>query len=409
MRRGAWYPGRVHDLAQMAWRFEASQQWERLLETAQAWLAEEPDNARAHLHAARAKLHLDRAREALSHVAVVLRQQPDNAHAFQLSSAAKLECRDFLGAEQDIRRAIELESNDADHWVQLAWICHQHQDKASGLRWATKAHELRPNSSHVLNLLAICQPDTAAGRALRAKYTADALALHPNSAELLNNQGLISLNERRYAEAEALFRRSLAIDPRSKIARSNLLRAIRKRDPIYRIISAPIAGYAALQASRRSSGGRIVYWVLFLLIVFTGFGSLVCLLVVVILCLLLPVVKLYEYITVGDLRAQAGEIGARRGGFLGFRRWPFAARISLFAAATLVFWFTCYRVLAAAERHDRTHPGELGWIPVLIFVPILIFGLQGWGRIFIRQANNWRRAYRLRKLPHHGRDVDQAP
>ena len=44
----------------------------------------------------------------------------------------------------------------------------------------------------------------------------------------------------------------------------------------------------------------------------------------------LPLLKGYEYLTIRDLRAQAGVPGARRGGLWGFWRWPFAVRFALY-------------------------------------------------------------------------------
>jgi hypothetical protein len=51
-----------------------------------------------------------------------------------------------------------------------------------------------------------------------------------------------------------------------------------------------------------------------------------------------PLTKVYEYLTIGDIRAQTGELGVRRGGFLGYRKWPLKVRLSIFAFVLVSFW-----------------------------------------------------------------------
>jgi hypothetical protein len=67
------------------------------------------------------------------------------------------------------------------------------------------------------------------------------------------------------------------------------------------------------------------------------------------LILVWPLVKTYEYLTLGDLKKKAGEIGAQRGGFLGFRRWPLRARLAIFGLVLVGFW----TALALAARNVR--------------------------------------------------------
>jgi len=51
-----------------------------------------------------------------------------------------------------------------------------------------------------------------------------------------------------------------------------------------------------------------------------------------------PLTKVYEYLTIGDIRARAGELGVRHGGFLGYRKWPLKVRLSIFAVFLISFW-----------------------------------------------------------------------
>ena len=67
-------------------------------------------------------------------------------------------------------------------------------------------------------------------------------------------------------------------------------------------------------------------------------GRFLLLILVFWLLLVYPLIKVYEYLTLGDLHAKAGLPGARRGGMFGFRRWPFGARFGIFAFLCVAFW-----------------------------------------------------------------------
>jgi hypothetical protein len=87
------------------------------------------------------------------------------------------------------------------------------------------------------------------------------------------------------------------------------------------------------QTRRRNIGLYIVMLPLWIFGVRFVLGGLI------LWCLLIwPMVKVYEFLTVGDIRARAGEIGSRRGGFLGYRKWPVRVRLSIFAGCLVSFW-----------------------------------------------------------------------
>jgi Flp pilus assembly protein TadD len=320
-------------------RFSGSGQWDRTLETAREWLASDPANSRAHLAAGQALLNLKRYPEAEPHLRQALAAEPGNSTAHRFISIAHFHNRHFKEADEAIQKAISLAPHDHYNWYQLAWMFYRNGDKASAAKYAEKARALDPLDADVINLLALCTPDDPASAGRQLRQYERALALDPENADAHNNIGAYHLNVTRdYAAAEASFRRSLFFNPASKTARKNLFLTIKHRDSVYRLLSLPrdllLRCFRFMsQTRRRNIGLYIVMLPLWIFGVRFVLGGLI------LWCLLIwPMVKVYEFLTVGDIRARAGEIGSRRGGFLGYRKWPVRVRLSIFAGCLVSFW-----------------------------------------------------------------------
>ena len=221
-------------------------------------------------------------------------------------------------------------------------------------RHARHALELEPNASHVVNLLALCEPWQ-----LRDELTAyqRALELNPESSTVHNNLGVYYLNVvGNHAAAADAFRQALRIDPQNQTAHSNLAAVFRKRSTLYQLLRLPMN---ALRCSRAL--WRTRHWLgIVLLVIFWGVGARVTwpLLAVGLVLLYLPS-KVYEALSVGDLRAWMGVPGARRGGFLGCHAWPFAARMLVFVLFIALHWWALY-ALAHTEPFLRLARKALG-------------------------------------------------
>ncbi len=327
------------DFQVLANRFAASGQWERALEAARDWLNAEPAHERAHLLAGQALVNLKRPQEAEPHVNRALACNPENDFAHRLASIVHFHFGRFKAADEAIHRAISLDPEDAYHWYHLAWMCYQQGDRVSAEKFAEKARELAPLEADIANLLALC----AAAREVDSEQTLrryhEALELDPENSDIHNNIGVYHLNVTRdYSAAEECFRRALFFDPSCPVSRANLFITIKHRDLVYRALCAPkdLLARAASLASRARKQSIFIYllllpvWIFMFRFVLGG---------LLLWCLFIwPLVKVYEYLTMGDLLSKAGEIGARRGGLLGYRRWPLKLRLAIFAATLLAFW-----------------------------------------------------------------------
>jgi hypothetical protein len=291
---------------------------------------------------------LKRYAEARPHLQRALEGQPDNDFAHRLLSIVQFHAGEYAAADESIRKAISLDPNDAWNWYHLGWMCYRQKALPAARECLEKALALSPNDSDIINLMALCEPDSPNAHARKLQQYLRALELDPENPDIHNNLGVHYLDVAKDTKAaEACFRRSLALSPSSSTARKNLFLTLKQRDRFYRVLLAP-----------RDFLNRAIGWVwnahrqnplLTLLVI--ALWILTARYIVAALAwwflFVWPLVKVYERLTLGDIRAQAGELGAPKGGFLGCHRWPLKARLGIFAAFLVLFWggtaYCCWR------------------------------------------------------------------
>jgi Flp pilus assembly protein TadD len=340
-------------------RYTSSGQWDRALETASEWLSVEPENIEAHLAAGQALVVLNRHAEAERHIAHVLSARPDSDICHRLMSAIHFHGGRYKAADESIRKAISLDPSDAFHWYQLALMCYRQGDRASAKKFGAKALELSPRSPDIMNLVTLCEPATSANADQRLAQYHEALELDPENSAIHNNIGAHHLGiTHDFEAAEEYFRRALFFEPSDKTARANLFATLKHRDPIYRILRAPkdflIQGLSLAQKARQRS---ILLYILMVPLWIFAFRFLIVGLLL--WCLFIwPLLKAYEYLTIGDILSKAGEVGAHRGGFLGYRQWPLKVRLGIFAAFLVLFWGGTAFVGANTDKMSKNDSWE---------------------------------------------------
>ena len=332
-------------------RLLGSKDWPRALEVARAWLAEDPSNFRAHRAAGLALINLTCFGEAAAHLNRALGTRPNDAYTHRLASAACFQLKQSTQADAHIERALELQPNDAAHWYHLAWMRHQQGKLTEAAKHARRAHELAPNDSHIVNLLALCENHDDI-TTLRKEYRR-ALALDPENSAAHNNLGLYYLNvDGDYEAAADAFRESLRLNPHDKTARHNLTVVFRRYSLIYQLLRMPVNTFRVWLMVWRSRS-----WIArTILIIFSVAGAHDILpMILTGLVFLHPASKLHERLTLSDLNAWMGVPGARRGGLLGQHAWPFAARMTVFALLTFVYWNALYTLMNAETFLHYAH------------------------------------------------------
>lgn len=320
-------------------RFVASQQWDRALASSLDWLRQEPDNFRAHRMAAHSLVNLDRETEAQHHLERALAGDPRDDLAHRWMSMVQFNKRQFKAADESIRQAIELNPLDPYHWYHLGWMSYRQGDLATAGKYVAKALDLNPRDPDILNLQILCTPDSPKSAVEKIRRYEEALALDPENANIHNNMGSQYLNVLKdFAKAEECYRRALFFEPSSKLFRNNLLTTVKHRDWVYRALCAPklfifriIGNFQSLQKKSILLFILLIpIWLIFFRVVLGG--------LIWWFLLVWPVMKVYEYLTIGDMLARMGELGAKKGGFLGYRQWPLKLRVSIFAFFLLLFW-----------------------------------------------------------------------
>ncbi len=314
-------------------------QWDRSLATALEWLSKEPENLRAHRVAAQSLINLERAEEAGKHLEKVLAGNPNDGFAHRLMSMVHFREGKFRLADESIHKAISLNPTDAYHWHQLAHMSYRQGDLATAKKCVARARELNPRDANILNLAILCEPNGPEVAGQKIRQFEDALALDPENANLFNNMGAQYLDRLKdYAQAEECFRRALFFEPASKVFRKNLFITVKKRDLVYRILCTPKDWlFAAVNFFARTRKKSVLLYILMIPLWLLAFRFIIGGLALW-FTLVWPLTKVYEYLTIGDIRARAGELGVRRGGFLGYRKWPLKLRLSIFATFLLSFW-----------------------------------------------------------------------
>ncbi len=354
-------------------------QWDRSLSTSMEWLSKEPENVRAHRVAAQSLINLDRTGEAGKHLEKVLTGNPNDDFAHRLMAMVQFREGKFRLADESIHKAISLDPTDAYNWHQLAHMSYRQGDLATARKSIARARELNPRNADILNLAILCEPKgngpDAAGQ--KIQQFKEALELDPENANLYNNMGTQYLDQLKdYPKAEECFRRGLSLEPKSKTIRKNLLVTVKKRDVVYRTLCAPRDWlYEAINFFRRQrQRGVLVYllmiplWLLAVRYILAG--------LILWFALVWPLMRVYEYLTIGDIRARAGELGVRRGGFLGYRQWPVKARLSIFALFLVLFWggIAWISVDAYQKGNEESAPLSLG---LVLFGLVVFFGAIG--------------------------------
>jgi tetratricopeptide (TPR) repeat protein len=353
-------------------RFMSSKQWDRSLTSSLEWLSKEPENLRAHRVAAQSLINLERMEEASRHVEKVLAGNPDDDFAQRLMAIVHFKACRFKAADESIHRAISLNPTDAYHWQQCAYMSYHQGDLNTAKKCVSRARELNPRDANILNLAILCEPGDAAAAKIQ-QYKAG-LELDPENANIHNNLGVVYLDKLKdYARAEECFRRALFFEPASEMSRKNLFVTVKKRDLIYRILCTPKDWlFAVYNFFPRTRKKNLLLYILLIPVWLVAFRFMIGGLILW-FALVWPLTKVYEYLTIGDIRARAGELGVRRGGFLGYRQWPVKIRLSIFALVLVSFWgavvFFCMSDSPLAKRDlGQAMLGAL----IIAGIPILI-------------------------------------
>jgi tetratricopeptide (TPR) repeat protein len=329
---------------------------------------------------------------------------PADGFAHRLMAMVYFEAGKFRLADESIQKAIAQNPTEASHWHQFAYMSYRQGDLVSARKHIARARELNPWNADILNMAILCEPNLPETAKKKIQQYKDALALDPENANLYNNMGIQYLTHLKdFPQAEECFRRALFFDPTSKNARKNLFITVKKRDLIYRILCAPKDALVyVINFFARVRRYNLFLWILMIPLWLLAFRFIIGGLILW-FALVWPLTKVYEYLTIGDLRARAGELGAQRGGFLGFRKWPVKFRLSIFALFLISFWGFVVLLFVPNSPLNKMPNSPLireifAVAAALGVFTFLIWFLVSWIRRGIRVRSARKRARRLESI-----------
>jgi serine/threonine-protein kinase len=160
----------------------------------------------------------------------------DDFMAWMNKGAAKAMRKDFSGAAQDIKKAIEQDPKNAKGWAVLALVLHQQKEYQEATAVLQKATKMAPNDAwvwavrgHVLQdqkdyAGAVAAYEKVLDLDVRVVQLMKSLGISPAAAWI--GLGLVRENQRDYPTAEKLYRTAIEFDPQSVAAWSNLGNAL---------------------------------------------------------------------------------------------------------------------------------------------------------------------------------------
>ena len=243
-------------------------------------------------------------------------------------------------AEAAVQRAVSIVPYSADFWAQLARVYYIEGAPERAREPAERALSLAPNDPEIGNLHAIVQAECADGTKLDlAAQEARLLELlkeDPENHSLQHNLGAFYLNDKAdYERAVQHLSTAVSLDPSYRPSRTALAQALRHLDGFlkwfyfpYRFL--PLANGGLRWAAKTRWGyapvalaGLALFLPVLLLIVFWAI-------------VLWPLAKIYEWLTVAELRERM-KVHGHPGPF-GIHHWPRGVRLLVVLVAYSAFW-----------------------------------------------------------------------
>jgi tetratricopeptide (TPR) repeat protein len=170
-------------------------------------------------------------------VAVLLeatQAHPDSATLWHELAAAQRGLGNLTGMTASLARAIELDPANSQgvaflSAMELAQSALSARNNGQAIAAAETAARLRPEDGSAWALLGLSQ-QASGSLAEAAQSLEKAVAVAPDRADIAHNLGTVYLAQKRYPEAEASFRRAVALDPNSTASATALQALERQRD-----------------------------------------------------------------------------------------------------------------------------------------------------------------------------------
>lgn len=333
-------------------------QWDRALDLAPALLAEDPEDWQVHAMIAHAALNAgDHLKCARFHAETALRLRPEDSFSHLLVARVHGKSNRLLDAKRSLLEALKFDPEDAALWREFGWNCHLRGDGITAAKAVEQARALNPVDPG-LEILATAVAGQAnhAGR-LDAFGQIEgyerALRHDPEDAWAMFNIGQVYLHELDdAANACEWFQRAARIDPTEPAFRKGLHAAIRRNDPVLRVLHFPWNLVKRIHRSAEHSFAKHRIRFLLMAPLWFVFGGTVLAALGLWMVFLLGPAKVYEWLTTTEALRESSGVSSYRSGI---HRLPYPVRLGAFLSITPLFFLGVWWFLTSEEAkayHD---------------------------------------------------------
>lgn len=198
-------------------------------------ITENPDDFQAHGFLSLCLLEQKKIEEAYLEADLAIKLCPDDPWPFYIKAKVFMQDKRFAPAEDLLKRAIELDANNADYYSNIA-ACKLNRDDLKGAyEFSSRAIAIDPIDEdvvdiHVFILNKMGKKDEA------NQLQKGALQRNPENSYTHANQGWAELHNNDPKKARIHFVEALRISPENEFAKKGLLEAIKAGNPVYRIL-----------------------------------------------------------------------------------------------------------------------------------------------------------------------------
>ena len=340
-------------------------QWDRALDLAPSLLAEDPEDWHVHAMIAHAALNAgDDLKRARHHAESALRLRPEDSFSHLLMARVHGKSNRLLDAKRALLESLKFDPESAALWQEFGWNCHQRGDGITAAKAVEQARALNPVDPG-LEILATAVAGQAsnAGR-LDAFGQIEgyerALRHDPEDAWAMFKIGQVYLNDLDDgANAREWFQRAARIDPTQSAFRQGLHAAIRRNDPVLRVMHFPWNLVKRIHRAAEHSFAKHRIRFLLMAPLWLVFGGLVLAALGLWMVFLFGPAKLYEWLTTTEALKQSSGVSGYQSGI---HRLPYPVRLGIFLSITPLFFLGLWWFLTsegARAYHDVVIGGAM--------------------------------------------------
>ncbi len=358
--------------------FQSSGQFERARDVAGQLLTREPDSPWLHLRMGFVLMPLEDHIGSEKHFKKSIELDPDNADAFKGLGYLYWAMGRAGVADDYARKAVALDPDDEDCWILMAYLCLHFNDPKQALYCVERAENISPEDLRLTEIKTKARAIFRGKEQLSAKEQITSyesiLAKDAENESAHVNIGLVYFNElKNYEKAEEHFRAALCIDPEDKEDQNLLIKALRKRDPVLKLLWAPLT--PALWIFKYFEWSWEKKWPLLFLLL-TGKVLFIAVVAICLFFFLLfwPLTKVYEWLTIVEIHKKMGRISLHQGRMAWLHRLSLPTRYLIFGTTFIAFWTLAITAFTSEAMREPI----VNIIAFLITAGVTITAFYGW-------------------------------